>query len=102
LIYLYIKIKVMKKIRLTERDLTRLIQRVIIEQEGVTAANLTDCISYITSGGGSVAEPMDPEMAGQGITIKNVEISYNPTVSPNYRSVTMSQNGIPFCSTKVG
>ena len=90
----------MKKIiRLTESDLTRLVRQVIKEQDD---SSLPDCETFITTNAGSVREPIDPKMGGQGTVIKDVTISYNPTVSPNYRSITMSKNGVPFCSTKVG
>jgi hypothetical protein len=113
----------MKKIiRLTESDLARIVKRVLNEQEiepsgiepsgiepsGIepspvtTTGTLKDCITFLTKGDtSSIREPMDREMTGEGITIKNVTIEYNPTVTPGYRSVRMSKNGKPFCKTNV-
>ena len=90
----------MKKIiRLTESDLSRIVRRVILEEEEPT---LPECITFIKTGDKTaIQEPMDPNMAGQGTVINNVVIKYNPTVAPGYRSITMYQNDLPFCSTKV-
>ena len=106
-----------KLIRLSESDLARIVKRVLNEQEiepsgiepsGIepspvtTTGTLKDCITFLTKGDtSSIREPMDREMTGEGITIKNVTIEYNPTVTPGYRSVTMSKNGKPFCKTNV-
>ena len=106
----------MKKIiRLTESDLARIVKRVLNEQEiepsGIEPSGFeptktsteSGCIDFIKNGDlEDIREPMDKRMAGQGTTIKNVTIEYNPTVSPGYREIKMSKNGKVFCTTKVG
>ena len=91
-----------KVVRLTERDLTRIVRQVILEEEQ-EEPTLPECITFIKTGDKTgIQEPMDPKRAGQGTVINNVVIKYNPTVAPGYRSITMYQNDLPFCSTKVG
>ena len=96
-------------IKLTERDLTRIVRRVIREQDDTVVPNLdgsedtsvvvSDCYKLLKrkeddgSIGGSSYN--DLEISG------DVEVSYNSTVSPNSRSVTIMSNGKPFCKIPV-
>lgn len=94
-------------IRLTESDLTRIVRRVLKEQEsnplsgGASTGPVLDCHDLLkfekrTNDGNIGGSPyVGLEIDG------DVKISYNATASPNYRSVTVIKDGKPFCKIPV-
>ena len=77
-----------RTIRLTERDLSRLVRRVINEQDD----NLPTCDSKMVMGNGigSVSE-----MSGS-----YTKITYNGSGSPKYQGYTVHSKFGPFCFIK--
>ena len=78
-------------IRLTERDLSRLVRRVIREQEQ-EVSNLPACNSKMINDGnpGSSSEMSGPY----------TKITYNGSVSPQYQGYTVHTIDGPFCFIK--
>jgi hypothetical protein len=83
-----------KTIKLTERDLTRLVRRIIREQgEEGTQSPSTDlplCSSLMNS---------DPNMPGSGSNLNGPfdKITSNGSVAPQYQGLTVHQNNKPYC-----
>jgi len=80
-----------KTIRLTERDLSRLVRRVIREQEE-EMSNLPTCNSKMVNDGNPGSSS---EMSGS-----YTKITYNGAVSPQYQGYTVHSKDGPFCFIK--
>ena len=76
-------------VRLTERDLSRIVRQVIREEEG---SRLPLCSSKMKSGdvGGKVG-------SGSEVSGDFTKITYNGSVAPQYQGYTVYENNKPFC-----
>ena len=79
-----------KTVRLTERDLTRLVNRVIREQGEEGPSDLPLCSSLMKS---------DPNMPGSESNLNGPfdKITGSGGVSPQYQGLTVHQNNKPYC-----
>ena len=79
-----------KTVRLTERDLTRLVNRVIREQGEEGPSDLPLCSSLMKS---------DPNMPGSESNLNGPfdKITSSGGVSPQYQGLTVHQNNKPYC-----
>jgi hypothetical protein len=101
----------MKRIvKLTESDLARIVRRVLKEQgengvEPITTSTTTDVVLDCQDLLKFNKRTDDRNVGGSpyaGLEIDgDVKISYNPTSSPNYRHVTVIQDGKPYCKIPV-
>ena len=79
-----------KTLRLTERDLTRLVNRVIREQGEEGPSDLPLCSRLMKS---------DPNMPGSASNLNGPfdKITSSGGVSPQYQGFTVYQNNKPYC-----
>ena len=80
-----------RTVRLTERDLSRLVRRVIREQEQ-DVSDLPTCNSKMVNDGNPGSSS---EMSGS-----YTKITYNGSVSPQYQGYTVHSKFGPFCFIK--
>lgn len=99
-----------KVIRLTESDLALIVRKVLKEQEEngvepISVSTTTDVVLDCHDLLKFERRTNDMNIGGSpyvGLEIDgDVKISYNSTVSPNYRSVTVIKDGKPFCKIPV-
>lgn len=77
-----------RTIRLTEKDLSKLVRRVIREQEQ-EVSDLPTCLSKMVNDGNPGSSS---EMSGS-----YTKITYNGSISPQYQGYTVHSNTGPFC-----
>ena len=89
----------MKRVlRLSESDLTRVVRRVIREEESM---DLPKCDRFMKPDGKDPIpgdEPRKPSPGGGSMLRGPIDkITYNGTVSPEYQGYTVHKDGRPFC-----
>jgi len=84
-----------KTIRLTERDLTRLVRR-IIREEGEEVAQSPSTDLPLCS---SLMKTPPPNMTGSGSQLNGPfdKITSSGSVAPQYQGLTVYQNNKPYC-----
>ena len=87
-----------KTIRLTERDLTRLVKRVIREQGEERDKEVSKSISTYLPLCSSLMKS-DPNMPGSESNLNGPfdKITSSGGVSPQYQGLTVHQNNKPYC-----